>query len=428
MSSSFPDSSYALEVLSLLRSCGLRSARKQLDDYLFSNINGPLLFELNNRFNAKTGPHLVIDSIWFSQRYGGISRVWDSILDTFRLPGLFSDASPLTFISRQNNHSLLDDFTFIQASPIDPFDYSQYPFVSQENQHILTSITNSVFCSSWVTTSGSTSVVPEVTLVHDLLPELFDQTLTTYSYCRHRWLSRSASALAVSSFTASSIKSLYPSVPNVQWCHPPSSLAYHCLPSNSELDTIWADLRLKFDSALGYFYLPSPASLGSYKNPDVLLDALSDPRLARFHLIISGVGHFKLREQISHSYPSLVGRVHFAGFTDIELIAVYKNVICLVLPSLAEGFGLPVIEAASLGCLSVIADSPGLIEAGLNCSLRFPSSNSNILADILVALTDPQSFSWFKSKLLPRLSSRVSLLSSDLLALSLLAQARSASV
>ncbi|MCB4421442.1 glycosyltransferase family 4 protein [Synechococcus sp. HB1133] len=424
--SSFLDSNCALDVLHCLRSQGPSCAISKLNQYLSSNITGPLLTELFLRLNSRKGPHLVIDGIWFQQEYGGISRVWQSLLHTFRLSSLFPPSSPLTFIQRVNNGFCLDQFDIIQSSQYGPFDYSSFNTISNENESILNRFELPVFLSSWVTTCFSRSVFPHLNLLHDVIPEIFRSSNTNYLNCRQRWLSSASSTLAVSHSSASLFKQLYPSANNIQWCYPPRPSYLSNLPSDSELSMIWESIANHFGTAKGYFFLPSSASLHSYKNPEVLLRSLCDPRLSDYHLIVSGQGDSNFRHELRSQFPDLIHRIHFAGFTDLELIAVYKHVICIVVPSLIEGFGLPVVEASYLGCISLIADSPGLIEAGFNCSLRFPSSDSSYLAELLVSMTDPISFQWYKSKLLPRCDFRCSFISEDLFGLCLLAQARKA--
>ena len=192
-----------------------------------------------------------------------------------------------------------------------------------------------------------------------MIPELFGISGQQLLSLRNRWLSGAKAILAVSSYSASQYRSSFSHTSHIQWCHPPLNTVLNQLHMCSLSDNYWMQLFSTFGSAKGYFYLPTAARLGSYKNPDVLLRALCDPRLNDYHLIISGAANNSFRSEIFHHFPALRGRVHFAGFSDVELCSVYKNVLCVVVPSLVEGFGLPVVEAASLGCLAVVADSPG---------------------------------------------------------------------
>lgn len=57
------------------------------------------------------------------------------------------------------------------------------------------------------------------------------------------------------------------------------------------------------------------------------------------------------------------GRVKFLGYvTDRELASLYQNALFFVLPSLCEGFGLPVLEAMRFGCPVIAAKGGALPE------------------------------------------------------------------
>jgi len=61
--------------------------------------------------------------------------------------------------------------------------------------------------------------------------------------------------------------------------------------------------------------------------------------------------------------------------TDEELPFFYKYALCFVLPSLYEGFGLPVLEAMKYGCPVVTSNVSSLPEAGGNAALYIDPLN-----------------------------------------------------
>jgi len=74
--------------------------------------------------------------------------------------------------------------------------------------------------------------------------------------------------------------------------------------------------------------------------------------------------------------------------SDSELIQFYKNAFCLVLPSLYEGFGIPVLEAMSYDCPVIASYSSSLPEIGGEASLYFDPKNSDDLLEKLKSLKE----------------------------------------
>ena len=73
---------------------------------------------------------------------------------------------------------------------------------------------------------------------------------------------------------------------------------------------------------------------------------------------------------------------------DKELAALYGSALCVVVPSLAEGFSLPVIEAMAAGVPAVASDIAAHAELIADPSLRFPPDAPAVLATILQRLWD----------------------------------------
>ncbi len=71
-------------------------------------------------------------------------------------------------------------------------------------------------------------------------------------------------------------------------------------------------------------------------------------------------------------------RVKFLDFVpDEDLPLFYKNALCFVLPSLYEGFGLPVLEAMQYGCPVITSNISSLPEVGGDAALYIDPLNVN---------------------------------------------------
>ena len=75
---------------------------------------------------------------------------------------------------------------------------------------------------------------------------------------------------------------------------------------------------------------------------------------------------------------------------DEELIALYRGACVLVVPSLYEGFGFPLLEAMACGTPCIASDDPALVEVSGGAALHFPRGDSGALRLLLRrVLSDP---------------------------------------
>ncbi len=80
-------------------------------------------------------------------------------------------------------------------------------------------------------------------------------------------------------------------------------------------------------------------------------------------------------------------RLHrFTHLPDVQLYTLYKNAQALAFASLDEGFGLPLAEAAYLGCPVLAADIPVLREVGGDWPRYLPVDNTAPWVTALIAL------------------------------------------
>ncbi len=110
-------------------------------------------------------------------------------------------------------------------------------------------------------------------------------------------------------------------------------------------------------------YILSVGTLQPRKNYVRLIEAFS--RLdSNVDLIIVGKKGWLYEEILSAPKRlDVENRVKFLEFVpDEDLPGLYRNALCLALPSLYEGFGLPVLEAMSYGCQVVVSKSSSLPE------------------------------------------------------------------
>ena len=124
-SCSFDDYFRASYLLTLLRYQGPSSVLSQ-----FRSPPSPqslLVSELYQRLIGKQSPRILIDGLWLTRKYGGITRVWEQLFSTFSLPGLVSSPDTICLIRRSSDTSYPNSISTLNSHYIDPLDYRNLP-------------------------------------------------------------------------------------------------------------------------------------------------------------------------------------------------------------------------------------------------------------------------------------------------------------
>ena len=71
---------------------------------------------------------------------------------------------------------------------------------------------------------------------------------------------------------------------------------------------------------------------------------------------------------------------------DHDLAALYGACTFSAFPSLAEGFGMPLLESMACGAACIVSDDPALVELGQADCVSVPATDADAMADAFVKL------------------------------------------
>lgn len=263
---------------------------------------------------------IAIDTVFFERKFSGISKVWVHILKNTQLP--------IVLLVRENaklDESLLKRF---ETVPIRSFKYED----AMGDVSYLGAIVQKHRCDYFISTYYTyCQSVPNVCLVHDLIPELFmnmgDSMWVQKSMC----YKNASHFISVSYNTHLDLKRFY-GVDSYVW-YPAVNLA--------------SDFKYLVKGVPYFLCLCTNSE--SYKNI-ALVRSFFEGR-EDLHLVCVGT-------------PATPKCTYFANVSEKELKGLYKGALATIIPSLYEGFGLPLIESFSVGTPVICVKTPVSTEVG----------------------------------------------------------------
>ncbi len=182
---------------------------------------------------------------------------------------------------------------------------------------------------------------PHIVTIHDMIPEDFPEQFLGGNPNRHKekYIRSADGIIVVSSYTFERLIHFYPEI-NCPIALIPLASDY-VLNDFSEVDQ-WR----KFNSRIILFVGPR----GGHKNFPILAKSLSHviKRFPDLSMLCIGGGEFTNGEIQLFDELQITLNVKHIDCTDRELRELYMSGSLLVCPSIAEGFGLPSVEAASM--------------------------------------------------------------------------------
>jgi len=234
------------------------------------------------------------------------------------------------------------------------------------------------------------SVVTINDMIHVRFPEFFSVAQRGYAYAmiRHA-VAHSRIVIAISEFTKNDILRSF-KVKEEKIRAIPLGVGTEFRPGreNALLD----QFRQKFH--LQNEYILYVGNTKPHKGIGTLLEAYKGIRSSN-ELDLVFVGGSVMQDPILSQQIDQLGGA--AGIRDLgrissdDLISAYNGARCLVMPSLYEGFGLPVLEAMACGTPVVSSDAGSLPEVVGNGGLMFKAGKSHELMGVLQdLLRDPR--------------------------------------
>ncbi|MFQ3544388.1 glycosyltransferase family 1 protein [Halobacillus rhizosphaerae] len=131
-------------------------------------------------------------------------------------------------------------------------------------------------------------------------------------------------------------------------------------------------------------YILAVSSINPNKNFAAIIEAVKYIN-KDIRILIAGGTNPKIFKGEKNEVPE---NVKYLGYvSDKDLKSLYQNAYCFIYPSLYEGFGLPPLEAMSVGCPVIVSDSSSLPEVGgkavLYCDPLKPRSISDKIEKLL---------------------------------------------
>ncbi len=230
---------------------------------------------------------------------------------------------------------------------------------------------------------------PLVVTVHDVVPWTHPETLTARGVAFHRRMADRAARTADLIITPTDavrdeLTRVLPAARRVVTVAPGLTRALAVPPDAS---TRAERLRLPTDG-----FLLTVATLEPRKGLDLLLAALAREDAPRLPLVVvgqagwGGVDPSSLATQAG--FP--VERLHLLGqVEDGDLATCYQRATAVVVPSRAEGFGLPVLEAMAAGTAVVATTVPALVEVAGGAARLADPDPAALSAAISAVVGDP---------------------------------------
>ena len=317
---------------------------------------------------------ITYDNIIFNlQDSGGISVVWKELLQRALgdkgLMTRFIDG-PSRNIFRKHL-SISGDLIINDPLSLVPLSLRRYlnPFIKGKG----------LFHSSYYRTMSSDDFI-NITTVHDFTYEYFMRGVPriVHEFQKGRAINNSDRIICVSNNTKNDLLRFHPRVREscIRVIYNGVDNSYSPIRGKNETDI---KKLVPFSSGEYLVYIGDRKS--PYKNFRLAAEACSILRLPM--VIIGGGPLTKSDSEFLSVKPGVDNYRHLKGISNQEVNIIYNHALCLLYPSLYEGFGIPVIEAQKAGCPVICANFSSIPEVAGDGAYILDDISQESIADTI---------------------------------------------
>lgn len=302
---------------------------------------------------------LYLDNIIFSlQKHGGVSVLWGHLINS-----LLGDGGIATSFFEYKN-SNLNRVRNTLSIPSDNIIVSKNPIILERYKNVtISKCTPAILHSSHYRISNNHNV-SNITTVHDFTYEYYFHGLPKKIHCwqKYKAIQKSKVIICISENTKKDLIRFLPEIKNDK-----IRVIYNGVSSD------YYPLH-RIDNEPYEDYLLFVGGRQSYKN---FKFAVACAKTVGKKLLIVGGSLSHEENKLLHEE---LGAENFKAIihpSNEELNRIYNSVICLIYPSLYEGFGIPVVEAQKAGCPVIAMNSSSIPEVIGNKALLLDYSDTS---------------------------------------------------
>ncbi len=315
---------------------------------------------------------ILIDGVIFQLQHGkpgGISRVWQNHLTNLSRSDL---KDRILLLDRANT---LPEFQGLSRKSINPYHPLAFEADSLYLQDLMDAEEGDLMISTYFTFPENS---PAMIMLHDMTPEIMGLDLNHPEWrAKALAIDKACGYLAVSNSTKQDFQKLYPRQQKKPiWVV--SNAASHIFHKQSKKAV--QSFKDKFQIKKPYFLLVGRRD--GYKNAQIFFRAFSLLENKNEYEVFCTGGN----PQLENNLRNLIGdaRCQVQRITDQELALAYAGAVCLVYPSLYEGFGLPILEAQQCSCPVITYNNSSLAEVAGAGAIYVPPHDTKCLHDSLL--------------------------------------------